>query len=83
MLVPRAHRRVQPRRFSYTPRFYDPSKDERIKRRMRFERKGGRRTKQPAFILVALLFVLAFYLYLNAESLTSRTVEFSRFFFGG
>lgn len=60
MLIPK--RRPKARRFQYEPRFYDPGKDERMKRRLRFDSKT-RRGKQPAFIIVGLLLVLALYIY--------------------
>lgn len=60
MLIPR--HRPKARRFQYEPRFYDPSRDERMKRRIRFKSKT-RRGKQPAFIAVAVLLLIAFYIY--------------------
>lgn len=60
MLIPR--HKTPPRRFQYEPRFYDPSEDDRMKRRMRIT-SHTRRGRQPAFIVVALLLLLAFYIY--------------------
>ncbi len=60
MLTPR--HRPKARRFQYEPRFYDPSQDERSKQRIRFKSKT-RRGKQPAFIAVAVLLLIAFYIY--------------------
>ncbi|MEM1042309.1 MAG: hypothetical protein AAGI91_06720 [Bacteroidota bacterium] len=62
MLSPR--HRPKPRRFTYEPRFYDPSHDERLKQRLRFKT-NTRRGKQPAFIAVAVLLLLALYLYVK------------------
>lgn len=62
MLNPR--HRPKNRTFQYEPRFYDPSEDERKKQRIRFESKT-RRGKQPAFIAVAVLLLLALYLYVK------------------
>lgn len=62
MLTPK--HRPKARRFHYEPRFYDPSKDERMKQRIRFK-SPTRRGKQPAFIAVAVLLLIAFYLYVN------------------
>jgi hypothetical protein len=62
MLTPR--HRPKNRSFSYEPRFYDPKEDERDKRRVRFESKT-RRGKQPAFIALAVLLLLALYLYIE------------------
>ena len=49
-------------RFHYEPRFYDPSHDEALKQKLRFKT-NTRRGKQPAFIAVAVLLLLALYLY--------------------
>ncbi|MCH8030690.1 MAG: hypothetical protein IIB09_02585 [Bacteroidetes bacterium] len=77
-------RGVQPRKFSYEPRFYDPTKDDRLKRRMRAARPRVRRkSKQPTFIAVGLGLLLALYLYLHIDSIVERVAAFSSFFFGG
>ena len=79
-----SRQRAKPRQFSYEPRFYDPTKDDRIKRRMRAGRLRVRpKTKQPAFIAVGLALLLALYLYLNIDSIAERTAAFGGFFFGG
>jgi hypothetical protein len=62
MLTPR--HRPKNRRFTYEPRFYDPGEEERKKQRVRFESKT-RRGKQPAFIVIAVLLLLALYLYVK------------------
>ncbi len=77
-------RRVQPRRFSYDPRFYDPSKDERLKRRMRRARPEVRRkTKQPAFIAVGLGLLLVLYVYVHIDEVVAGAARLGDFFFGG
>ena len=79
-----SRQRAQPRRFHYEPRFHDPTKDERLKRRMRVGRNRVRpKTKQPAFIAVGLGLLLALYLYLHIDTLVERTAAFAGFFFGG
>ena len=84
MLGMNPRRRVQPRRFHYEPRFYDPSKDERVKRKMRVARTYARpKTKQPAFIAVALGLLLVLYLYLNIGELAERAAAFGGALFGG
>lgn len=60
MLSPKLKPKV--RRFHYEPRFYDPAHDERLKRRLHIT-SNTRRGKQPAFIAVALLLLLAFYIF--------------------
>jgi hypothetical protein len=78
-----SRRRVQPRRFNYEPRFYDPSKDDRLKRRMRAARPRERpKTKQPAFIAVGLGLLVVLYLYLNMDTLVERASALGGLFFG-
>ncbi|HLT46802.1 MAG TPA: hypothetical protein VK002_06195 [Rubricoccaceae bacterium] len=82
MLNPR--QRVQPRRFHYEPRFYDPKKEERLKRRFRAERLRARpKSKQPHFVAVALGLVVAFLLYLNIEEIAERAAAVGGVLFGG
>ena len=60
MLMPR--HRPKARRFHYEPRFYDPTEDERQKRRFRIT-SNVRRGRQPAFIAVAVVLLIAFYIF--------------------
>ena len=84
MLNALSRRRVQPRRFQYDPRFYNPEKDDRLKRRMRVERTRARpKTKQPQFIAVGLALLLALYLYLHIDTITERAAALGGLFFGG
>lgn len=76
----------RPRGFAYEPRYYNPDVEEKKKRRLRFAApsdKRQRKTRQPAFVMVALGLVVAFYLYANLETITERVVSFGSFFFGG
>jgi hypothetical protein len=76
--------RVQPRRFRYEPRFYDPAKEERLRRRIRIAHPHPRpKSKQPAFVLVALGLVLALLLYANMEGIVERAAAVGGLFFGG
>ena len=55
-------RKAKPRRFSYEPRYYDPTKDESLKRRMRIHSKARRRS--PLGLLYFLVFLFfAIYIY--------------------
>lgn len=54
--------RRKPKKFSYEPRYYDPEKDERLKRRMRMK-SGGGRSKTPHFIWLVGLLALGVWLY--------------------
>lgn len=60
MLVPR---NKKPRRFDYEPRYYDPTEDERFKRRLRFT-SHTRRGRRPSFLFLAILLVLIVVVYL-------------------
>jgi len=51
-------RRRKPRRFDYEPRFYNPDKEDEIKRRMRVKRRKNRR-RSPLSLLY-LIGLLAF-----------------------
>lgn len=56
-------RKPRPRQFDYTPRYYDPRKDEKLKRRMRIHRRVRRRSPIALFYFVALL-ITALYIYM-------------------
>ena len=84
MLNLASRQRVQPRRFHYEPRFYDPKKEERLKRRLRIERTHQRpKSKQPHFVAVAVALVLAFLLYVNIDQIAERAFAIGGMFFGG
>ena len=56
--------RAKHRRFSYEPRFYDPKKDEDLKRRMRIKSLSRRKRRSPAgIILFVLLLGMALFMY--------------------
>lgn len=61
ILIPR--RRAQNRRFSYEPRYYDPHKDESIKRRLRIMTRSRRRGSPVGAVVLIGLLVLAAYIY--------------------
>lgn len=56
-------RRSAPRRFAYEPRFYNPEKDDSIKRRMRVQSRARRRRDPAGIIYLALLLILALFIY--------------------
>ena len=56
-------RKVRPRTFSYEPRFYDPTRDESLKRRMRIRTRARRRRSPLALIFLVALLFFAFYIY--------------------
>ncbi len=60
-------RKPKYRRFEYQPRYYDPEKDEREKRKKRLKFRYARRTKPRKtnqFIYIG-VFILALYVYLK------------------
>ena len=61
IFVPR--RRSKPRRFSYEPRYYDPTKDESLKRRMRVHSRARRRRSPLGLIYFVVLLFFAIYIY--------------------
>lgn len=54
-MIPR--NRPTPRRFDYEPRFYDPTEDDRFKRRLRFT-SSTRRGKRPSFLVLVIILAL-------------------------
>ena len=62
LFLPRS--RPRHRRFSYEPRFYDPKKDEDLRRRMRIKSLSRRKRRNPAGIfLFIILLAMALYIY--------------------
>lgn len=56
--------RAKHRRFSYEPRYYDPKKDEDLRRRMRIKSLSRRKRRNPAgIILFVLLLGMALFIY--------------------
>ncbi|MBN1447021.1 MAG: hypothetical protein JXA28_03750 [Bacteroidetes bacterium] len=57
-------RKPQHRQFEYTPRYYDPRKDEeaRRRRRIQFERTVHRGSHKPLLVIVV-MFLVAYLLY--------------------
>ena len=58
-------RRAKHRRFSYEPRYYDPSKEEDLKRRLRIQRRSRakRRGRFTSLLYFAALLLFAVYIY--------------------
>lgn len=56
-------RKAQPRKFDYTPRYYDPKKNDSLKRRMRIQSRVRRRRSPLALLYLAALLLTAFYIY--------------------
>ena len=62
LFLPRT--RAKHRRFSYEPRFYNPKKEEDIRRRMRIKSLSRRKRRNPYGILVfAILLMMALFMY--------------------
>ncbi|MDE2730696.1 MAG: hypothetical protein OXM02_08675 [Bacteroidota bacterium] len=57
------NRRARPRRFDYEPRYYDPKRDESLKRRMRIQSKARRRRSPLGLLYLLALLLFAVYIY--------------------
>ncbi|MCY4672535.1 MAG: hypothetical protein OXD43_02005 [Bacteroidetes bacterium] len=55
--------KAQPRKFDYTPRYYDPRKDDSLKRRIRIQSRVRRRRSPVALYYLAALLLTALYIY--------------------
>ena len=55
--------KAKPRRFDYEPRYYDPSKDERLRRRIRIQSRARRRRSPIGLLYLAGLLLFAIYIY--------------------
>ena len=53
------------RKFSYEPRYYNPDKEERLKRRMRFQSRTSRRRSPAGLLYFGMLFAMALYIYMK------------------
>lgn len=56
-------RKAQPKKFDYTPRYYDPKKDDSLKRRMRIRSRARRRRSPLALYYLVALLLTALYVY--------------------
>lgn len=58
------NKRATYRKFSYEPRFWDPAKEEKIKRRIRLGRSTERK-RPKGVIYFTVLLIIVLYLYLS------------------
>jgi len=56
-------RRVRNKRFDYEPRFYNPKKDEKLKKRMRIQAFNRRRRSPMGIVYFIILCAMAVYVY--------------------
>ena len=56
-------RRVRNKKFDYEPRYYNPKKDEKLKKRMRFQAFNRRRRSPMGIIYFIILCAMAIYVY--------------------
>jgi hypothetical protein len=57
-------RKVNPRRFDYEPRYYNPKKDDNLRKRLRIQTRTRSSRRSPAGIIYFLLLLgMAIYLY--------------------
>lgn len=64
-------KRIKPREFDYTPRFYDPEKDpeEKIRQKLGFNRKRRLKRKERSPLYWLILLIIVFYIYLKLSGL--------------
>jgi hypothetical protein len=58
-------KKVRNRRFDYEPRFYDPSKDERLRRRIRVQSRVHRKRSPLGLIIFGILLLMVLLIYMN------------------
>ncbi len=58
-------KKVRHKKFEYLPRFYDPAKDERLKRRMRIPPSNRKRRSPLTLIIFIVLAAIVAYMYLT------------------
>lgn len=57
-------RKVTPRRFAYEPRYYNPEREERLRRRLHIERRALSKRRNPlSLIYLIILLLMALYVY--------------------
>lgn len=52
-------------KFSYEPRYYNPEKEERLKRRMRFKGRSRKRRSATGILYFGMLFAMVLYIYMK------------------
>ncbi len=60
-----SRKQVRNSRFDYEPRFYDPAKEERLKRRMRIKSTVKPRGRHQSALTTGILFILVLIIYLS------------------
>ncbi len=55
-------KRPVPRRFDYEPRFYDPSRDESLRQRLRVARKTRKRSNPTKALYYGVVLVIVLYI---------------------
>jgi len=63
MMIPQRHR-PKPRQFEYSPRFYDPTHDDRLRHRIRIASRTSR-GKRPSFLVLVIILALSLLIYLQ------------------
>ncbi len=58
-----SNRKAKPRQFSYEPRFYDPTRDDRLKHRMRIKSRARHRRSPLALLYFLALLFFAIFIY--------------------
>ena len=58
-------KKVGNRHFSYEPRFYNPDKEDQLRRRMRIMSKVRRRRNPLGLVIFSILFNMVLYIYMT------------------
>ncbi|MCH8276530.1 MAG: hypothetical protein IIA50_03180 [Bacteroidetes bacterium] len=58
-------KKVGIRHFSYEPRFYNPEKEDQLRRRMRIMSKVRRRRNPLGLVIFSILFIMVLYIYMT------------------
>jgi hypothetical protein len=58
-------KQVRNTRFDYEPRFYDPTREDRLKRRMRIKSKSKPRGRNQSALTIGILFILVLIIYVS------------------
>lgn len=58
-------RRVRTKKFEYEPRYYDPSRDNRLRHRMQIRSKSKPRGRRQSALTLGIIFILVMLIYLS------------------
>lgn len=59
------NKKARIKKFTYEPRYYNPEKEERLKRRMRFKGRSRRRRSPVGILYFGMLFAMILWIYMK------------------